>query len=211
MNTRMKFGLKDKKRIFAVFAAVIIMGFSLSFLIRVNFGADPCTYMNLGISDKLGISFGTWQLLLNAILFIFVILFDRSQIGWGTLANMVLLGYTVDFFRWCFDFIIPSHTFSSLIVRIVVLVPSLILFILAAAVYMSVELGSVPYDATVFIIASKLKRIPFRVIRMTWDISACIIGLLLGGAIGIVTVIMAFSLGSVISWVKSKVNRFFTV
>ena len=211
MNTRMKFGLKDKKRIFAVFAAVIIMGFSLSFLIRVNFGADPCTYMNLGISDKFGISFGTWQLLLNAILFIFVILYDRSQIGWGTLANMILLGYTVDFFKWVFDFVIPSHTFSNLIVRFVVLVPSLILFILAAAVYMSVELGSVPYDATVFIIASKLKRIPFRVIRMTWDISACIIGLLLGGAIGIVTVIMAFSLGSVISWVKSKVNRFFTV
>ena len=211
MNTQMKFGLKDKKRIFAVFAAVILMGFSLSFLIRVNFGTDPCTYMNLGISDKFGISFGTWQLLLNAILFIFVILYDRSQIGWGTLANMILLGYTVDFFKWVFDFVIPSHTFSNLIVRFVVLVPSLILFILAAAVYMSVELGSVPYDATVFIIASKLKRIPFRVIRMTWDISACIIGLLLGGAIGIVTVIMAFSLGSVISWVKSKVNRFFTV
>jgi len=209
MNTQMKFGLKDKKRIFAVFAAVILMGFSLSFLIRVNFGTDPCTYMNLGISDKFGISFGTWQLLLNAILFIFVILYDRSQIGWGTLANMILLGYTVDFFKWVFDFVIPSHTFSNLIVRFVVLVPSLILFILAAAVYMSVELGSVPYDATVFIIASKFKRIPFRVIRMTWDISVCIIGLLLGSPIGIVTVIMAFSLGSVISWVKTKVNKFF--
>lgn len=202
----MKFDLKDKKRILIVLAAVIFMGFSLSFLIRLNFGTDPCSAMNLGLSRKLGISFGSWQVLFNALLFIFVILFDRSQIGWGTLANMLLVGYCADFFRWLFDFILPQNAFSTLGVRIVVLIPALLVFIVSAAVYMAVDLGSAPYDAVVFILASKLKKIPFRGVRMAWDITACIIGFLMGSTIGIVTVALAFLLGPVISWVKEKIN-----
>lgn len=211
MKSHMKFDLKDKKRILAVLAAVIIMGFSLSFLIRLNFGTDPCSSMNLGISRHLGISFGSWQVLFNAILFIVVILFDRSQIGWGTLANMLLVGYCADFFTWLFNAILPSDAFHSLTIRIVVLIPSLILFILSAAVYMAVDLGSAPYDATVFIIAARLKKIPFRAVRMTWDITACIIGYLLGSTIGVVTVVIAFALGPVISWVKERIHKFFTI
>ena len=113
MSTHMKFGFKDKKRIFAVFLAVILMGFCLSFLIRINLGTDPCSAMNLGIANKLGISFGNWQVILNAILFLFVISFDRSQIGWGTLANMILVGYSVDFFSWLFNQLLPENAFSS--------------------------------------------------------------------------------------------------
>lgn len=208
MKTHMKFDLKDKKRIVAVIAAVILMGLSLSFLIRLDFGTDPCSSMNLGISSKLGISFGNWQVIFSAILFIIVIVFDRSQIGWGTLANMFLVGYCVDFFTWLFDNILPFDTFTSFGIRITVLVPSLILFIFSAAVYMAVDLGSAPYDAIVFILASKIKLIPFRVIRMIWDIMACLIGFLLGSTIGIVTIAIAFALGPVISWVKAKVNNY---
>lgn len=209
MKIHMKFSLKDKKRIFAVFTAVILMGLSLSFLIRINFGTDPCTCMNLGISRQLGISFGTWQVILNAFLFIFVILFDRSQIGWGTIANMILVGYSADFFTWLLSPVLHSGAFTNLGVRIAVLVPSLILFILACSVYLAVDLGSAPYDAAVFILSSKIKSVPFRVIRMCWDITACIIGFLMGSTIGIVTAVMAFTLGPVISWVRGKIDRFF--
>ncbi len=209
MKTQMKFDLKDKKRILAVLAAVIIMGFSLSFLIRLNFGTDPCSSMNLGISNKLSISFGSWQVIFNSLLFIIVILFDRTQIGWGTLANMLLVGYCADFFTWLFDQILPAGAFHSLLVRIVVLIPALILFILSAAVYMAVDLGSAPYDATVFILASRFKKIPFRVIRMAWDITACIIGFLMGTTIGIITVAIAFLLGPVIASVKNRLDKVF--
>lgn len=209
MKTQMKFGIKDKKRIVAVFSAVALMGLSLSFLIRLNFGTDPCSSMNLGISNNLGISFGNWLAIFNSFFFIIVILFDRSQIGWGTIANMLLVGYFADFFTWLFDFMLPSDAFSNLAIRIVVLIPSLTVFIFAVAVYMAVDLGSAPYDATVFIIASKLKKVPFRIIRMCWDITACIIGYLMGSTIGIVTIAIAFALGPVISWVKGKIDKFF--
>lgn len=208
MKTHMKFGLKDKKKILAVILAVILMGLSLSFLIRLNFGTDPCSSMNLGISHKLGISFGNWQVIFNVILFAIILLYDRSQIGWGTLANMLLVGYSADFFTWVFDSILPDDAFTSFGIRVAVLVPALVLFIFTAAVYMAVDLGSAPYDAAVFILASKIKVVPFRFIRMCWDITACVIGFLLGSTIGIVTVTMAFALGPVISWVKLRIYKY---
>ena len=81
------------KRLVVVLLAVIIMGFSLSWLVRVDLGIDPYTSMNLAISDKLGISLGNWQALLNSIMFLLVIAFGREHIGFGTLANMFLVGY----------------------------------------------------------------------------------------------------------------------
>lgn len=200
---------KDKRRVIAVFIAVILMGLSLSFLIRVNFGTDPASTMTLGIANKLGISFGTWLILFNALLLIVVIIFDRRQIGIGTFANMVLIGYSTDFFAWIFDMFIPEDLFTNFILRIVVLIPSLILFIFAAATYMSVELGSSPYDAVAFIIADKLKKIPFRIVRICYDVAAAAIGYLLGSTIGVVTVVVAFALGPVITYVKGKLDKYF--
>lgn len=200
---------KDKRRVIAVFIAVILMGLSLSFLIRVNFGTDPASTLNLGIANKLGMSFGTWLIIFNGLLLIAVLIFDRKKIGIGTVANMVLIGYSTDFFTWLFDLFIPEDLFTNFIVRIIVLIPSLILFIFAAATYMSVELGSSPYDAVAFIIADKLKRIPFRIVRICYDVGAALIGYLLGSTIGLVTVVVAFALGPVITFVKGKLDIYF--
>lgn len=201
----MKFLHVDKKRLVLVIVSVILMGFCLSFLNLANFGTDPCTCMNLGVSKKLGISLGNWQAGLNCILFIFVIAFDRGQLGWGTLANMFLVGYSFDFFTWLNSFWIPTGAFDSMVVRIVTAVPALIFFVLVASVYMASDLGTSPYDAVPFIIASRLKKVPFRIVRMCWDIAVCIIGYLFGSTVGVVTVVMAFMLGPVISWMKANV------
>jgi hypothetical protein len=56
----MRFGLKEKKRILIALLAVLGMGLSVSFLLRVDMGTDPYTCMNNGVAAKLGISFGTW-------------------------------------------------------------------------------------------------------------------------------------------------------
>ena len=112
-----------------VFAAVILMGFALSFLNRTGFGTDPCTAMNLGISAKFGLSLGTWQLLFNLILFVIVLWKDKSQIGIGTIANMVLVGYAMDFFTCIENFFIAEGYFTSMAIRVLVLIPALTLFI----------------------------------------------------------------------------------
>ncbi len=194
---------KNKRRIFLVFSAVIGMGFSLSFLIRTNLGGDPYTCMNLAISDRLGIAFGHWQALLNVLLLVVVLFCDRSLIGIGTLANMFLVGYCVDFFTWLENFFLPE-TFSSVLLRGIVALPALVLFVVSAALYMSCELGVAPYDAASFLLHKGItkcracKRLPFRAVRIPYDFLACGICLFFGGHIGLVTVFISLFLGPVV-------------
>ena len=105
-------GMYQKKnfgvRLTAVILSVIVMGFALSLLVLVDLGTDPCTSMNLAISEKIGMGIGNWQALLNTIIFVFVILLGRENIGFGTLANMFLVGYSLQFFSWVWDKILPA-------------------------------------------------------------------------------------------------------
>lgn len=201
----MQFRNVDKKKLILVVISVIVMGFSLSFLNKTNMGTDPCTMFNLGISSKIGLSLGTWQALFNCILFVFVFLFDKKQIGWGTLANMFLVGYSFDFFTWLNGLWIPDTIYSSMVVRVVVTIPALCVFVIAASTYMAVQLGTSPYDAISFILASKLPKVPFKAVRIAWDLTVCILGWLLGSTLGVVTVAMAFALGPVIAWIQTHV------
>ena len=79
------------RQITGVLVGIIMMGFSISWLVPCGFGTDGYTAMNLAISGKIGWSFGTWQAALNCVLFVVVILFDKKLIGLGTLANMILV------------------------------------------------------------------------------------------------------------------------
>ena len=136
--------LKEKKRILIALLAVLGMGLSVSFLLRVDMGTDPYTCMNNGAAAKLGISFGTWQAALNIILLIIVFLCDKKQIGWGTVFNMFLVGYVSDFVTWVTDKRVANDVFTVMSVRIVIMLIALIVFVIAAALYMSAGMGVAP-------------------------------------------------------------------
>ncbi|MCQ2521239.1 MAG: hypothetical protein MJ105_02575 [Lachnospiraceae bacterium] len=189
---------------------VVFMGFSLAFLIRCQFGTDPYTGMNLKASELLGWSFGNWQALLNTVMFILVLIFGRENIGLGTLCNMLLVGYCADFFGWLIDMIIPETAFAVLGIRIAVFVPAILVFVIAAALYMDADLGSGPYDALVFIISKKLlPKVPFAPIRIVYDVLFIVFALILGGKFYIGTLVMALLLGPAITLVGKKIQKFF--
>lgn len=197
-----------KKRVIAVITSVLMMGFSLSFLFYVDMGTDPCSVMNLGISSRLGMSLGSWQLLLNLLLVFIVIKYDPRQIGIGSVANIVLVGYSMDFFRFIWNKLLPMEMFELFYIRIIVLIPALLLFIIAVAIYISVDLGTSPYDAIPAIITSRQNVLSYRFIRIIWDTLAALIGFSLGSTVGIVTIIMALALGPAIAYVQKKISRF---
>ena len=196
------------KRLTAVLIAVIVMGFALSWLVLVDMGTDPCTLMNLTISSRLGISLGNWQALLNCVLFIIVIWKGREHIGFGTLANMFLVGYSLDFFSWLWRQTGIAAYFTSAAVRYAVFLPALFVFIIAAAVYMDVELGTAPYDAIPFIISKALPKVPFKAIRISYDFLVILIAWIFGGHVQIVTILMALLLGPVISYIGGLLKKY---
>lgn len=215
----MKFLHVDKKRLVFVVISVIMMGFCLSWLNKCCFGADSFTTANNALSNKFGIDFGTYQLIVNIAMLVVVILIDRSQIGWGTVANMALVGYSCNFFSWLeakilpdsmisFDKALGYYVFDDFTVRMIVVWPVMILFIIAASCYMSADLGSSPYDALPFVIAGRFPDKYFKIIRILYDVAFAALGFAFGAKVGLVTVVIAIALGPVVSWMrKSFIDR----
>ncbi len=197
-----------KKKFIIMALGVALMGFFLSFLIEVSLGTDPCTFMNLTISGRLGILFGTWQVLLNLVLFVFVVLFDRHQIGPGTIANMVFIGYISDFCRWVWSKTIPRFVFEQWPYRAVVFIVALLCFVVAASFYMNADMGVAPYDAIPNILSNLVfKKVPFKFVRIAFDGTVVLIGLLFGGRLEICTILMVFLLGPTITAVGKFLNK----
>ena len=189
----MKFRL-DYKKILICFIAVFGMGFFLSFLMLCNLGTDPCSFMNKAVSTKIGMLFG-----------------DRSSLGFGTIFNMVLVGYYVDFFDWVWGKCIPAHVFTDAKTRWPIFLIALLCFIISAAIYINSDMGVAPYDALPKIITEKVTghfpKIPKMLIRMIWDFSAILVGILVGGKPVIGIVLMAIFLGPAISMIGKLFNR----
>lgn len=197
-----------KNRLAMVIMGVMLQGFGLSLLIRLNLGTDPCSCLTQGVIRYVPISFGTAQLLCHLVTFLFVIRFDMSLIGFGTIGNMVFLGYITDFWGWIWDKTVPEGFFGQPGARYGLLVPVLAAFILGAATYVTAGLGTSPYDAMPFIISHHVKRLSFRGVRMIWDVCFMTAGFLLGGDAGIVTAAVAAFLGPTIAWLGKKLERF---
>lgn len=210
------------KKFCIVAAAIFLMGFNLSFLIEAAWGTDPYSFMNLNLAGKLGWTLGNWQLALNAGILLFMLLFGPELIGAGTVLNMVMIGYTADFFRWLWlrlglhaVICLPEY----LPLRVTVFVLGLCCFVVVTAVYVNCDMGLSPYDAAGKILSSWLPRIPPFAVRIVYDLCAVGIGLAAGltssrGVQGSLlgTVIMAFAIGPAItavgSWMKTHVSVF---
>lgn len=192
----------------AVAAGIFMVGIAVGFFKAAEMGADPFTAMNTGISSLAGMQFGTLQLLVNAAILVFVFLLKRKFIGFGTIFNMVFVGYTADFMmglleKW-------QIAFDTLPARIVLLAAAVLLLCIGDALYISADMGMSPYDAAGYIVEAATKgKIQFRAARIMLDSICVAVGFLAGmqtgiqwKIIGIGTVILAFCTGPLIQFFR---------
>jgi len=82
------------------------------------------------------------------------------------------------------------------------------MFLVAVALYMVVDMGVSPYDAMPQVIARRIKK-PFPLVRLGWDVLVLTIGFLLGGRLGLVTLITGFCVGPVYGAIAKKLRPLF--
>ena len=185
---------------------VLTMGFGMSVIEKLNFGTDPYTCLNIGLSMHTGISLGTWGLIVSGIIAVFVVIFGAEKIGLGTLFNMVGFGYSIDLFRVIWRSVGLESIELDFAPRLLLLAVMLVIFILAVSLYLASDLGCAPYDAAPELI-SEGTRIKFVFVRMAWDLCAVLGGFLLGSAIGVTTLVCALGVGPAAATVKRMVDR----
>lgn len=206
--------MKITKRAGMMILGILFIGLCVSFLRLSGFGVDPFSAMNLGISGFIGWSFGTWQLLMNAVILVIVFFQARHCMGAGTIINMIFVGYIADFVCWLAQDVVQIE--MSLPLRIIALVLAQLMASMGVALYMVADMGIAPYDS-VAIIIEKLthQKIPFHKARVLSDVVVVIVGIafaIASGAgiwavAGIGTVINACFNGPLIQFFKTKLEK----
>lgn len=138
------------------------------------------------------------------VIFIFILWLDRKQIGVGTILNMVLVGFEIQWFTTIYHQLFGYRT-TFLIVAADTLI-GLILFTLGASLYMAPDLGAAPYDAIAPIITQRTK-LSYRTARITQDVLFMVAAVIAGGPVGFGTIIVAFFTGPLISWWNDHISN----
>jgi uncharacterized membrane protein YczE len=166
------------------------------------FGVDPATCLNIGIAKQLGMSFGTWQLILYVILLVGMLIFDRSKIGFGSIYAMIAVGYKSDLLLWLL-LKIPFLQAFSFQTRIPAFLLGIAAAYLGAAVYIEANMGLAPYDAIAIIIAEKIHKPDwFRWFRIGTDALSVLGGALTRSNVGIGTLIAVLLGGPLIAFYR---------
>lgn len=186
------------------FVGITILSLGTAFLRGVNVGLDPFTAVNTGISGHLHLSLGVYQLAINLLIFVFIIIMDRKKIGIGTVLNMVLVGFEIQWFSALYTSIFGTHLNAIIIVSNLII--GLLLFTLGASMYMGADLGVAPYDAIAPILSDRFHT-QYRTIRIAQDVLFMVAGFLVGGPVGLGTVIVAFFTGPLITYWDRHVSQ----
>lgn len=179
-----------------------------------GFGVDAFTCMNLGISGFLEMQFGTWQLIMNALILTVVFFTARECIGAGTIVNMVCVGYGADFLCWMVQD--AAGIEMTLQLRVGALAVGTLFASMGVAFYIVAEMGVAPYDSVALILEKMSRgRIPFQYARVGSDITVVTVGVifcLLAGdslwmIIGIGTICNACLNGPLIQFFRKHVSE----
>ena len=186
---------------YAVKAAELVFGLFLFaagayLMVQANIGLSSWWALDIGIANSSGIDYGTVH---NAVA-LAVLLVDimvKEKIGWGMVADAVLIGTFVMLFNQ-FRLVPVFHSMTEGIVCIVL---GLLLSGIGSYYYMDAGFGCGPRDALMVALCRRFPRIPVGVIRVFLEGTALLTGWALGAKIGIGTIIATVGMGVSIQFV----------
>jgi uncharacterized membrane protein YczE len=187
-------------RILLSIFGIFLIGFGGALIRYSGFGTDPYSGMNLGVSQTVGIMYGTWQFIFNGIILVWMFFVDRTKIGFGTLISMSCIGYLSDFSLFVLTALLGE---GALYLRIFSLLAAILAVCFGIVIYIDAKLGIAPYDALSLIISEKLKKPQwFKWCRLGTDLVCVITAFIFHGPLGIGTVIMALFTGPLMTLIR---------
>ncbi|GAA4835379.1 hypothetical protein GCM10023221_10450 [Luteimicrobium xylanilyticum] len=185
-------------------AGVAVLAAGSATLLSAQVGVDPFTAANIGASSHLGLDLGLYQLMVNIVLLVPVVIWGRSYIGLGTVINMVMTGFFVQWFAALLEPHVPDV--PGHVLQAVLFVVGILLFTAGASAYMTAGIGTSPYDAIAPIVVEH-SGLRYRAVRVAQDLLFVALALVLAGPVGVGTVMTAFFTGPLIDFFNEKVNK----
>ncbi|MCX2748344.1 hypothetical protein OOZ51_11020 [Arthrobacter sp. MI7-26] len=178
------------RRITQLLIGLAMYGVSLAMFIRAGLGLDPWDVFHQGVAGKIGWSIGTVVVVVSFLVLLLWIPL-RQMPGFGTLANAVLVGVFADIGLA----LIP--VFSHLGGQIAMLAGAVVLNGIASACYIGARLGPGARDGLMTGLARRTGW-SVRLSRTLIEVVVLGVGWLLGGSVGVGTVVYALAIGPLV-------------
>ncbi len=176
------------RRLVQLYAGLLLFGVSSSMLLLAGLGVDPWDVFHQGLSRRLGLGVGTWAIIVGvAVLLLWIPL--RQRPGFGTLSNVLVVGLVIDLML---AVVPPLHGLAA---QVVVMLAGVVLNGIATGLYIGAGLGPGPRDGLMTGLAARGYSI--RVVRTSIELTVLFTGWLLGGTVGVGTVVYALAIGPI--------------
>lgn len=176
-------------RMIKLMVGLFLFAVGIVMTINANLGLAPWDVFHQGLSNILNMTLGQAGITAGFVLLI-VNLFFQERIGWGTIGNMLFVGLYIDLLM--VNHLIPI--FESIILSLTMMFLGLFIVGCGSYFYIDAGFGAGPRDGLMILITKRTNK-SVRFIRNAIEITVAVIGYLLGGYVGIGTVLIAITTG----------------
>jgi uncharacterized membrane protein YczE len=183
-------GRRMPRRLVQLYAGLALYGASMALIIRSTLGNMPWDVLHQGLAGRMGWTIGAVSILVGVLVLLAWIPL-RQRPGLGTVSNVVVIGVAVD----ATLAVVPRP--GDLALRVGLLVGGVLLNAVATAAYIGVHLGPGPRDG---LMTGLVRRTggSVRLVRTSIEVAVVITGWLLGGTLGLGTVVYALAIGPLV-------------
>lgn len=178
------------ERLVELVVGLLLYGISLALMVRGAIGVSPWDVLALGVTVQTGIPYGMVTVLVSVVVLVLWIPL-RQRVGLGTLLNALIIGPTADLLLLVLPPIDNVWVGASLFVA------GMVLLAFATGLYIAADFGPGPRDGLMTGLVARTGW-PVWLVRTLIEGGVLLIGFLLGGPVGVGTVLFAFGIGPLI-------------
>jgi uncharacterized membrane protein YczE len=172
---------------------LLIMALGLVLLIKADLGSAPWDVFHIGLFIQLGLTIGTWSIIVGFFIIVLSSLLMKSMPQLGLFLNMVLVGIFIDFYM-----ALPfMETPDTLFYKMVMLIAGIVINGIGIGLYIAADKGAGPRDSLMLAL-TEVTGWKVQWIRGSMEVLVLIFGWLLGGPVFMGTVLFSLSIGSIV-------------
>lgn len=199
-------GKADIRKCLIAVAGILLVGIGVAFNAMAQLGNDPVGIFYDGIRAALGLNakqLGTASNMVNIVLLVFLVFAGRRYLNLGTVIYIIPYGLCVNLGTFLYTKIFVA---DALWCQIAGSVAGCLLLYTGVAIFIAVDIGLDPMTGAAMVLKDVLKW-DFKKAKWLFDGTLTLVGFLLGGTLGVVTILTAITAGPMIQWISERVKK----